>query len=70
MEPLEKLLLSALEMGAELGLSHDEVSSRLTATMNKQSRYKWRKKIEAVYTALPSSSACPYTGNFLEDLEL
>ncbi len=69
MEPLEQLLLSALEMGAELGLSPDEVSSRLTTTMNKQSRYKWKKKIQEIQNR-KFASGCKYTGNFLEDLNL
>ena len=69
MEPLEILLSGVIEMGVELGLSREEVIQRLTARMTKQSRYQWRKRIESVGFPL-STAACPFTGNFLEDLDL
>jgi len=59
-------------MGGEFGLSPEEVAQRLTAKIEgKQNRYKWRKKIQSVSLSRSTSfAACPYTGNFLEDLQL
>lgn len=69
--PLDSVILSALEMGAELGLSADEVASRLTSRIEgKQNRYKWRLKVQELQSRKTISSGCKFTGNFIEDLGL
>ena len=70
MEPLEIVVLTAMEMGSELGLTSEEVAQRITARMSKQNRYKWKKKIFAIMGSAASSAACPFTGNFLDEMGL
>ena len=72
MTPLENVLLSALELGKNAGVSpEDTVSFLVSRIPEKQNRYKWRKKISSLLsTPSDSPERCPFTGDFLEDLNL
>ncbi len=70
MTPLEQILISAIEMGEEFGLSREEVALQFTSRIEgKQNRYKWKKKIREIEITT-DDSRCEYTGDFLEDLGL
>lgn len=69
--PLDSVILSALAMGAEFGLSPEEVVLRLTARIEgKQNRYKWRLKVQDLQNRKTGSSGCKYTGNFIDEMGL
>jgi hypothetical protein len=71
MQPLEKIILSAIELGEKSGLSIEDTMKHLISTIEeKQNRYKWKKKILEVYNNSPSQKGCEFTMNFLEELEL
>ena len=63
------MLLTVIQMGRELQMTEEETIDRLTAEMSKQERYKWRKKIRALLVS-SSSSRCPFTGNFIDEMGL
>ena len=71
MSPLDQVIKNALDLGLSTGLTVEEVEKLLTdGIQGKQNRYKWRTKIQAVSSEVTTSGGCPYTGNFIEDLDL
>ena len=71
MNPLDSVILSAVDYCKSHGMAAQEIAQRLTENIEeKQNRYKWRVKILRLCEVAPKDTKCKYTGNFLEDLDL
>ena len=72
MNPLDSVVLSAIEIALSSGMSEDQAIKELTSKISeKQNRYKWREKLKRLLEQKDENSQkCPYTMDFIEQLGL